>query len=208
MPTQKDNYAIEEIPYVEVSKPIREGQIDDKEVTDSKIREVSFSKIKNGSATNKALSLISSTISFVSSILSMLNSTLAMINSKITMKDDASATYSTDIEEKGDGLNMDLANAIVISNKLGAGYVLIPKTDNTFDIGVGSKRFKDIYSSGNVIIQGKNAVRSGNNADGSWTINFTTNPGGTDNHTHTASITFFTTTMIKDATEYYVFKHT
>jgi hypothetical protein len=209
MAKEKKFYEIEEIENVDTPKLTREDDIDDGEITDIKIRNVSFRKILSGIATNKVLQLINSTLSFASSVLSMISSTLLLVNSKLQLKDENTSTYTTDIEEKSDGTNIDLANAMVLSNKFTAGYVIIPKIGGTYDIGTALKAFKDIYASNNVVIGGKNAVKSGVAVDSNWTVNATTSVnGGLDPHSHTVALVFNTTSMIKDGVEYQVFKHT
>jgi len=106
-------------------------------------------------------------------------------------------------------MNIDLANAMVLSNKLGSGFVIVPKTGGVYDIGTAIKAFKDIYSSGDVIIGGKKAIKSGTAPDDNWNVVVTTSTNGSlDPHNHTVSLVFNTTSMIKDGVEYQVFKHT
>lgn len=186
---------------------VKQESIGDNSVTDDKIVSVSAKKIKSGNIINKIFNFITPTLSFTSSVLNHLSSTINMINATISLKHTSSDTTQTDIEEKVDGLYVDLRNALVLSNKYNSGFVIVPKITDTYDIGVTGKRFKDMYLSGNCIIGGKNAVKSGNHADDSWTVTATTSSAGDPAHVHTVSLIFYTTTIIKDGVEYYVFKH-
>lgn len=146
---------------------IREHNVQDNEITDIKVRDVSFSKMRSGEVKGQKVDFKDCKIKIVD----------AQDNVVLEMS----------------GAN-NIISAIVSTLSIGsdnaAGLMAIPDTDNKYIIGAANARFKEIYSTDVVLGSGQKAIGGiGNGSQVILTGTIITNPAGEDQHSHTGSCT-------------------
>lgn len=159
-----------------------EEETGDQTISEEKIIRISPNKIVSGNFINKIFGFVNSMLKFF-----------------------YGSAYSS-LQELSDGLHLKVRNMLILDSDSAGSCLLAPAVHDSFTLGLPLKAFKDIYASGNVIIGGKNAVKSGVNSNATYTVNVNTSI--TDGHYHTVTIPFYTTSIIKDGVEYQVFEHT
>lgn len=149
---------------------INENNVQDNEITNQKIRNVSLSKLQSGKTRGQDFTLENCTMTITDS------------QGNEILKMTGASNLLTQI----------LGSALQFGNVNQTGIITYPDKDNVYTVGAGNARLKEIYSTDVKLGGGSNiAVGAVPNSASTVTITGTimTNPAGEDMHSHTGSCT-------------------